>query len=271
MQEIYRGAWVVAYRELLRFVQERSRIVSSLGMPLLFLLIFGGGLTRVVGPLAEGVDFVQFMYPGVLAMGVLTTSLFSGLSVVWDREFGFLKELLVAPLSRTGIVLGKAIGAGSVALLQAMITLALAPLLGLRLSPGLIVSLLPLLLLLSLSLSSLGILIASWMRSQQGYQVIMQLIIFPMIFLSGAFFPVSQMPLWMEAIARLNPLSYGVDAIRQLFLGPRVMAPMAGTSGMSLGVTLFGRTATVFEEAFLIAALGSVLMAMAIYSFSRQE
>jgi ABC-2 type transport system permease protein len=106
MAEIWRGTWVVAYREILRFVSERSRILSSFAMPLLFLVIFGAGFTNVIGTLAPGVNFIQFMYPGIIAMTVLTSSLFAGISVVWDREFGFLKEILVAPIGRTGIVVG---------------------------------------------------------------------------------------------------------------------------------------------------------------------
>ena len=106
MEEVFRGTWIIAYRELLRFLQERSRMLSSFGMPLLFLIIFGAGFNRVIGALTPDVDFIKFIYPGIIAMTVLMTSVFSGLSVVWDREFGFLKEVLVAPLSRGGIVLG---------------------------------------------------------------------------------------------------------------------------------------------------------------------
>ncbi|HLA92797.1 MAG TPA: ABC transporter permease, partial [Actinomycetota bacterium] len=222
MAEIWRGTWVVAYRELLRFVSERSRILSSFAMPLLFLVIFGAGFTNVIGTLAPGVNFIQFMYPGIIAMTVLTSSLFAGISVVWDREFGFLKEILVAPIGRTGIVLGKAIGATFVALLQALIMLALAPILGVSLSPGLVAGLIPLVVVISLGLSGLGILIASFMTSQQGFQVLIQILIFPLIFLAGVFFPVNAVPLWMEVISKINPLTYGVDAIRQLFLGSNV-------------------------------------------------
>jgi len=130
MSEIWRGTWVVAYREILRFVSDRSRMLSSFAMPLLFLVIFGAGFTKVMGPLARGVNFIQFMYPGIIAMTVLTSSLFAGISVVWDREYGFLKEILVAPLGRTGIVFGKAAGGTVVALLQALVMLVLAPIVG---------------------------------------------------------------------------------------------------------------------------------------------
>jgi len=261
MAEIWRGTWVVAYRELLRFVSERSRILSSFAMPLLFLVIFGAGFTNVIGTLAPGVNFIQFMYPGIIAMTVLTSSLFAGISVVWDREFGFLKEILVAPIGRTGIVLGKAIGATFVALLQALIMLVLAPFLGVSLSPGLVAGLIPLVVVISLGLSGLGILIASFMTSQQGFQVLIQILIFPLIFLAGVFFPVNAVPLWMEVISKINPLTYGVDAIRQLFLG----------SNVGLGVAVFGHTMTIVEEVIVVGGLSAILLGGAIIAFNRQE
>ncbi len=261
MAEIWRGTWVVAYREILRFVSERSRILSSFAMPLLFLVIFGAGFTNVIGTLAPGVNFIQFMYPGIIAMTVLTSSLFAGISVVWDREFGFLKEILVAPIGRTGIVLGKAIGATLVALLQALIMLALAPVLGVSLSPSLVAGLVPLVVVIALGLSGLGILIASFMTSQQGFQVLIQILIFPLIFLAGVFFPVNAVPLWMEVISKINPLTYGVDAIRQLFLG----------SNVGLGVAVFGHTMTIIEEVIVVGGLSAILLGGAIVAFNRQE
>src|SRR5487761_114116 len=185
MSEIWRGTWVVAYREILRFVSDRSRMLSSFAMPLLFLVIFGAGFTKVMGPLARGVNFIQFMYPGIIAMTVLTSSLFAGISVVWDREYGFLKEILVAPIGRTGIVLGKAAGGTMVALVQALAMLVLAPFLGVTLNLKIVLLLIPMVAILSLGLSGLGILIASFMHSQQGFQVLIQILIFPLIFLAG--------------------------------------------------------------------------------------
>lgn len=261
MAEIWRGTWVVAYREVLRFVSERSRILSSFAMPLMFLVIFGAGFSNVIGTLARGVNFIQFMYPGIIAMTVLTSSLFAGISVVWDREFGFLKEILVAPIGRTGIVLGKAIGATLVALLQALIMLLLAPLLGVSLSLGLVVQLIPMVVLISLGLSGLGILIASFMTSQQGFQILVQILIFPLIFLAGVFFPINNVPLWMEVISKVNPLTYGVDAIRQIFLG----------SNVGLGVVVLGHTMTIVEEVMVVGALSAIMLGGAIVAFNRQE
>jgi len=261
MAEIWRGTWVVAYREILRFVNERSRIISSLAFPLLFLVIFGAGFGKVIGSLAPGVDFIQFMYPGIVAMTVLTSSLFAGVSVVWDREYGFLREILVAPIGRTGIVLGKAIGATLTALLQVLIMLALAPVLGVNLTPQIVLGLVPVVVILSLGLSGLGILLASFMTSQQGFQLLIQLLIFPLIFLAGVFFPVNNVPAWLEVISKVNPLTYGVDAIRQIFLG----------SSAALGVTVFGHTMTIVEEILVVGGLGVILLGGAVVAFNRQE
>ena len=273
MEELVRGTWVIAYRELLRFIQERSHMLSSFAMPLLFLVIFGAGFNRIIGAVTPGVDFIKFIYPGIIAMTVLMSSVFSGLSVVWDREFGFLKEVLVAPLSRSGIVLGKATGGAAVAVIQSFILLILAPLLGITLSLDLIIRLVLLLILLSLSLSSLGILVASRMRSQQGFHLVVQLIIFPLIFLSGIFFPVNNVPNWLEIISKLNPLTYGVDAIRQLFLGGDLAATggVAGSSNFVIGVAIFGHTMSILEDVMIVATVGIMLLLAAVWSMNRQE
>ena len=262
--ETLRGTWVVSYRELLRYVTERSRIVSSLAMPLLLLVVFGAGFTNVIGGMAPGIDYLQFMYPGIIAITVLTTSLFAGISVVWDREYGFLREILVAPISRTGIVLGKALGATAQAAIQVALMLLLAPLLGVSLDLGIIVGLIPMVVILSLGLAGLGIFLASFMRSQQGFQTMMQMIIFPLIFLAGVFFPVNNVPTWMEVISKVNPLTYGVDAIRQVFLG--VEASLAG-----LGVTIGDHTFTMAQDVLVVAIMSTLFLSGAIWAVNRQE
>ena len=264
MTELYRGLWVVAYRDILGFVSDRFRIVASLTFPLLFLLIFGGGFSNVIGQMAGGIDIVQFMYPGIIAQAVLTTSLFAGVSIVSDREVGFLREILVAPLSRTGIVLGKAAGSATVALLQVVVLLVIAPIVDVPLDLTTVLLLVPTVVLLSLVLSGMGILIGSFAHSQQGFQLFMQMLVFPMIFLAGVFFPVDRVPLWMEIASKVNPVTYGVDAIRQVLLG-------SGPAGAGLGVTVFGHTMGFIEELAIVAVLGIVLMAGAIWAFGRQE
>ncbi len=272
--ETYRGIWVVAFRELLHFISDRTRIISSLMFPLMFLVVFGAGFSRIVGGLAGGVDFIHFVYPGIVAMTVLTSSLLSGTSVVVDREHGFLKEVLVAPLSRVGIILGKALGGSLTSLSQGIVMLAIAPMIGLSITPLLIVKLLPTLLILSLSLSGLGILMATRMHSQQGFQFLMQLIVFPLMFLAGVFFPVDGVPVWLQVVAKVNPLTYGVDAIRQIFLAPLISnttAEIPGGEVISTGITLSGHRMGVAEDVLVIGLIGSVFLLAGVWSFSRTE
>ena len=272
--ETYRGIWVVAFRELLHFISDRTRIISSLMFPLMFLVVFGAGFSRIVGGLAGGVDFIHFVYPGIVAMTVLTSSLLSGTSVVVDREHGFLKEVLVAPLSRVGIILGKALGGSLTSLSQGIVMLAIAPIIGLSITPLLIVKLLPTLLILSLSLSGLGILMATRMHSQQGFQFLMQLIVFPLMFLAGVFFPVDGVPVWLQVVAKVNPLTYGVDAIRQIFLAPLISnttAEIPVGEVISTGITLSGHRMGVAEDVLVIGLIGSVFLLAGVWSFSRTE
>ena len=260
VSKLFRSIWVIAYREFLRFFQDRARMVSSFTMPILFLVIFGAGFGRLIGQMMPGVDYLQFMYPGILAMTVLMTSVMSGVSIVWDREFGFLKEVLISPLSRSGILLGKAAGAAGIALFQGSLMLLIAPIVGVSISFVTVISLIPLLLILSVSLSGLGLLIGSRMRSQQGFQFLMQLVIFPMMFLSGIFFPLTGVAVWLEVLSKVNPVTYAIDAIRQVFLGANVA-----------GVTVFGHTMGILESALLVLTIGVLLLTMAIWSFSKQE
>lgn len=268
MEGVYRATWVIAYRELLRYARQPTRIISSFAMPLIFLVIFGAGLNRTMGHMAPGVDFIQFMYPGVIAMTVFTNSLMSGLSVVWDREFGFLKEVLVAPLSPAGIVFGKAVGASAVALMQVCVMLLLAPLMGASLSVKLVLELIPLLVMIAMGLSGLGLLIASRMRSQQSFQMLVQVVIMPLTFLAGIFFPVNNVPTWMAVISKLDPLTYGVDGVRRLFLAGHLPAALPVPL---LGVRVFGYTTTMAADVAIIACVGGALLGAASLSFGRAE
>jgi ABC-2 type transport system permease protein len=264
MSEVYRGTWVVAYREVLRFVSDRVAVLASLTFPLLFLAIFGAGFNNVVGTLPGGVNLIVFMYPGIIAQSVLISALSTGISVVSDREFGFLKEILVTPVSRAGIVLGKVAGAGGVALVQACILLAVAPIVGVHLDVGIVLKLVPVVAILTVGLSGLGILIASFMRSQQSFQLLLQLLVFPMVFLAGVFFPVNTVPAWMAFLSKINPVTYGVDAIRQIFLG-------SGPAQAGLGVTVLGHTMTLMEDIAVVSAVGIILLVAAVWAFARQE
>jgi len=201
LRKIY-GLW---HREVLRYWREKSRILSSLILPLLWLVVFGSGLRGI--PVAGGLTYQTYIFPGILGMTLLFTSVFSGVSVIWDREFGFLKEILVAPVSRTTIVLGKALGSGTSALIQGTLLLPLSYLVGVHLPPLSILILIPTMVLISIGLVSVGLLIASLMTSMEGFNFIMSLVIMPMFFTSGALFPLTSAPAWLRYFSYINPMT----------------------------------------------------------------
>jgi ABC-2 type transport system permease protein len=249
-------------RDVIRFSRDRARILASLGQPLLFLFVFGGGLAPAMASLAGGnLDFQQFMFPGILAMAVLFTSIFSAVSIVWDREFGFLKEVMVAPVRRTAVALGKVAGGSTVALFQGMLVLLLAPLLGIRMTAAQVLVLMGLMLLLAGVMTSLGILIAARQRTMEGFHVIMNFLMLPMFFLSGAFFPLNGVPLWMELLAKINPVTYGVDPLRQVVLRESVPAQFLNLLALH----------PIATDVALMAAFGLVFIVPAVWLFSRQD
>ena len=258
-----RGIYTIWYRDLLRFWRDKMRMVTSLAFPLLFLIVFGSGLSGSMGMLAPGIDFSKFMFPGIIGMTVLMTSFMSGVSVVWDREFGFLREVLVAPISRVAVAAGKTLGGATIALIQGIIILLFAPLFGVAFPVEILPKLIPVMFLVACALSAMGIFLASWIKSMEAHQAVMQLLIFPMVFLSGIFFPVNNLPLWMSVLVKINPATYGVDPIRQLVLGAEPSA--------SLGISIFGHTMSVGEDLMIVAAFGAVMVILAMWSFSTQE
>ncbi len=258
-----RGIYTIWYRDILRFWHDKMRMVGSIIFPLLFLFIFGSGLSGSMGFLVPGVDFTQFMFPGIIGMTVLMNSFMSGVSVVWDREFGFLKEVLVAPISRTSVAIGKTLGSTTIAMLQGAIILLFAPLIGVSLSASTLLALIPLMLLLAASMSSMGILLATRIKSMQAFQVVMQMLMFPMIFLSGVFFPVEGLPAWMNVLVKLNPATYGIAPIRQVILGTTADSP--------LGITVLGHTMSLWDNVVVVAVFGIVMTLLAMWSFGHQE
>ena len=207
--------YVVVARELIKFVRERSRLVSTLARPLIWLFLVGGGMSRVVSP-AMGVPYMQFIFPGIIGMTILFSSIFSSISIIWDKEFGFMKEMLAAPVSRFSIVVGKALSGTAVSTIQALLIVLLFPLLGLRLGLSQIILVLCISMLLAFCLSSLGILIASFYESFESFSVIMNFIVMPMFFLSGAMYPVKLLPHVLGIFTRINPLTYGIDALKYM-------------------------------------------------------
>lgn len=211
-----RAAYAIWLRELIRFVSERARILGALGQPLIYLAIMGTGFGATFRSAAvpRGFSYLEFMYPGVLGMTVLFTAIFSAISIIWDREFGFLKEILVAPVARGSIVAGKVAGGATVATLQGVLLLILAPIVGVHLGLVQIAGVALVMLLVAASLTSFGLVIASRMQTMEGFQVVMNFLVLPLWLLSGAFFPLRGLPLWMTVLTRIDPLTYAVDALR---------------------------------------------------------
>ncbi|MBI2506590.1 MAG: ABC transporter permease [Candidatus Colwellbacteria bacterium] len=243
-------------RELIRYRRDRVRIIATIIQPLLFLLIFGVGLKQTLSTSNLGIDFIQFMYPGIIAMNVMGIAFFSAILTVWDREFGFLKEILVAPISRTAIALAKTLSSATVASFQVLILLLLAPFLGIEITTGIVLPLLLFILLIAFTISGLGLLIASRIQTTETFPVIMQVLIFPMFFLSGAFFPLTAVPNWMEALSKINPLTYGVDALRQILLQDQV--PQKVIDNISLYTT---STDALFLLGFSVLMVGAAVLA----------
>jgi ABC-2 type transport system permease protein len=210
------AAYAVWLRDLTRFARERVRIVGVMAQPLIYLIVMGTGFgaTFRAAAIPQGFSYTAFMFPGILGMTVLFTSLFAAISVIWDREFGFLKEILVAPVSRASIVFGKALGGATIASLQGTLLLLLAPLVGITLGWAQVAQLWLVMFLMAFALTSLGLAIASRMTSMEGFQVVMNFLVVPMWLLSGAFFPLRGVPDWMATLMRVDPLTYGVDALR---------------------------------------------------------
>ena len=258
-----RGVYTIWYRDILRFWSDKLRMMGSITFPLLFLFVFGSGLRARMDFLAPGVDFAQFMFPGIIGMTVLMSSFTAGISVVWDREFGFLKEVLVAPISRASVAVGKTLGAATVALLQGMLILSFAPLIGVSLSPWIVLALLPLMFLLAASIGSLGVMLATRIRSMEAFQAVMQMLMFPMVFLSGVFFPLQGLPAWMNALVKINPATYGIAPIRQVILG--------ASPGSPLDINLLGHTMSLWDNIAVLALFGTVMILLAIWSFGNQE
>src|SRR5579871_3418868 len=217
MEQALRVIYTIWLREFKAFLRERGRIIGMIGQPLLYLLILGQGIASgLTINRAPGVGYLQFMFPGILGMSVLFTSMFSGISIIWDREFGFLKEVLVAPVPRWAVAVGKVLGGATIAVLQSMILLLAAPLAGIYPSPLMVVELLLLCFLISVAVTSLGTAIAARMRSMQSFQMIMNFLVMPLYFLSGAMFPMTSAPPWLKGLMTIDPLTYGVDAIRNV-------------------------------------------------------
>jgi len=205
------------FREFKVFTREKSRIITSIFTPLLWIFVFGGGLGSAVN--IAGINYQIFIYPGIVAMSVLFSSVFYGVYIIWDRKIDILKEVLVAPLSRTSIFVGKVLGGCTDSMIQAFIMLLESFAVGVYLSPSAFLLAILILFLLSLSLVSTGLIIGSLMESPEGFNMIVSFLVFPLFFFSGALYPLDKLPLWLSAITYIDPVTYGVDGLRTVTIG----------------------------------------------------
>jgi ABC-2 type transport system permease protein len=265
-----RAIKVVWKRELIRFSRDRLRILTSLMQPFLFLFVLGTGLSRLASAGTHGVNLRTFVYPGVLCMAVMFTAMFSAASLVWDREFGFLREMMVAPVRRSSLVLGKCFGGATVAAFQGVIVLCLAGLVGVPYNATLIIEVFALQLLLAFAITAFGVMVAARITQMQSFMALMQMAIMPMYFLSGALFPVSGLPRWLEILNRLDPLTYAVDPMRRAVFA-HLNISTAARQALDPGVTWWSWHVPGLVEAGVVAALGLLMLTIAIVQFSRAE
>lgn len=211
--------YILWLRQLKRYFRSRSRIVGSLGQPILFLVALGFGLGPVFAKAGQG-NYLEFIAPGIISMSILFTAIFSGIEIIWDRQFGFLKETLVAPIARWQIMIGRTLGGATVATLQGLIVLLLSLIFGFRIETFVLIpQMLIFMVLIALLFTALGTAIASVLEDMQGFQLIMNFMVMPLFFLSGALFPLSGVPKALQIIATFDPLSYGVDGLRGSITG----------------------------------------------------
>lgn len=289
--------YVIWLREFKRFWRDAPRRIGSFVQPLVYLFLLGTGLQAAFKVFGGGqTDYVTFMFPGIVAMTVLFTSVFSAISILWDREFGFLKEVLVSPVPRSSVALGKIVGGATTAFLQGLVLLVLAffpNFFGFSLSTlGKCIALIPVIILLSLGMTSLGVAIAANMKSFEGFPIVMNFILLPMFFLSGAMFPLQGLPGWMEFLTKVNPLTYGVDLIRGIALRGvdigGMMNPFQGLSkdviskippevvtalksAMPVSSEFKAQAFPVWVDVLVLLGFSSLMLAIAIWQFSRQE
>ena len=247
-------------REMLHVWRDKLRLVGSLIQPLLFLLIIGNGLAPAIGQNIGGIDFKKFVFPGIVGMSVLFSSIFYGITVVWDREFGFLKEILAAPVRRYVVALGKILAGATISTIQGTIVLMFVPsLTEVSLSLTMVIKLIPIFFLLALVTSSIGIILGAVIKSIQAFQVVILVLVMPLYFMSGAFFPLKNLPTWMEVLSKIDPLTYGVDPIRQIGLSTTLRSHAIQALAIH----------TIGFDIMMLFIFGAILAGTAIVIFNR--
>jgi ABC-2 type transport system permease protein len=242
--------YILWLRQIKRYFRSKSRIIGSIAQPLLFLVAFGFGFGPIYQSAGNG-NYIEFLSPGIIAMAILFTSLFSGIEIIWDRQFGFLKETLIAPVSRLKIMIGRTIGGATVAIFQGLIVLLITMIFGFHFNFGSLLLALLFMILISLLFTALGTAIASVLEDMQGFQLIMNFLVMPIFFLSGALFPLNGLPKALYTVAAFDPLSYGIDGLRGALAG--------------------GNHFSMFLDFSVLAIITAILLALGSYLFSKIE
>jgi ABC-2 type transport system permease protein len=247
------GIYTLWHREVLRYSRERSRIISSFIQPLLWLIIFGAGISLPIHS-AANISYQMFIFPGVITQALQFTSMFMGISVIWDRQFGFMKEILVAPISRVSVFLGKMFGVSTDAIVQGIIIFPFGLLIGVPLSFRAFFEAIPVMMLITFGVVCVGLTIASFLTSLESFGLIQTFVNLPLFFLSGALFPVTNIPAWLQWVFYVNPLTYGVDALRSIILG-------------GAWTPLF----PLYQEVLILLVFDTAMILIGTYAFGRQS
>jgi ABC-2 type transport system permease protein len=265
-----RAIRVVWQREMIRFGRDRLRVITSLIQPVLFLFVLGTGLSSITTGTVDNIILRTFMCPGARSMAVLFTAMFSAASIVWDREFGFLREMLVAPISRASIVIGKCLGGATTASLQGLLILLMAGLVGVPYSFSLFFTVLAELILFAFTLTAFGVMTAARIQQFQAYMALNQMLLMPLFFLSGALFPLRGLPGWLHVLTRIDPLTYAVDPVRRAVFAHLDVSP-ATDRLLNPGVTWGGWQVPTAVELLIVAGMGVAMLLIAIWQFRRAD
>jgi len=266
-----RGIYAVWLREVKRYIRDRARLVSAVTGPIMWLLLFGVGVGGFLSQ--SGVNYVSFLFPGIVAQSLLFTSIFLGISIIWDREFGFLKEMLVAPIRRISVFSGKMFGGATDAFIQGLIVLSLAFVFGIWMDPLVFLACLPVMILTAFAFVSMSIVIASKIRSLESFSLIMTFINMPLFFSSGAIFPLDRAPGWLQTMGYFNPLTYVVDALRGLILGHQLVYYNPLTFQYDLLRTLLygNHIFPLWLDLAVLVCFAAAMMMLGAYVFGRRK
>ena len=258
---------IIWHRDLLRFWRNKTRVIGSFMFPILWLAVFGIGISATVSLPAPGIRFLDFLFPGILAQFLIFTAMFGAISILQDREFGFLKEVLDSPAPRIAVAIGKILGGATSAFISIIPVIILGRVVGVHVTVKMILLMLPALAMLAIALSGLGVAIVSRLKSLDSGQYVFQFIMFPLTMLSGAFFPLSNLPTWLSILTKINPISYAVDMVRRIVLMNLPGVPDQAVTMLS--PTINGSVPALSTEIIIVAIFMALVTSFAAWGFNR--